>query len=134
MDKSKLYGKDANELLQRWDDGDVVHTIEMGGLGPGYEQALQITVFEILRHLLDTGADASAWDDKDVWSLAQDEISKAVMPHINGLGLSGAQWGAALSLATSFYIHGPEGAMNQVEQDRRIMVSRAMPEAPAATA
>ena len=34
------FGKDAAALLEKWDNGDVTHSIEMGGLGPGYEQAI----------------------------------------------------------------------------------------------
>ena len=30
---------DAAEQLRRWDAGDSIWTVEMGGLGPGYEQA-----------------------------------------------------------------------------------------------
>lgn len=34
----------CEEALARWDAGETVFTAEMGGLGPGYEQAIQETV------------------------------------------------------------------------------------------
>ena len=39
----------AAELVAAWDRGDLVPTIEMGGLGPGYEQAIQVLMIELLR-------------------------------------------------------------------------------------
>src|SRR5690349_6978437 len=41
--KEESYGKDAAVWVARFDEGRSVWSIEMGGLGPGYEQALQIT-------------------------------------------------------------------------------------------
>src|SRR3990172_3354015 len=45
----ELYGADAADWLKRWDEGRGVWSIEMGGLGPGYEQCIHITCAEILR-------------------------------------------------------------------------------------
>lgn len=133
-DKTKLYGKDAAELLRRWDDGTAVFTIEMGGLGPGYEQVIHIAAFEMLRHLLATKPDSSLWADSDIWAKAREEIDATVMPVVDHLGMSGAQHGAAMSLATAFYMSGPEETLGQVSDDRHIQVSRTFPEPPAETA
>lgn len=129
--KAELYGKDATELLQRWDAGTPVFTIEMGGLGPGYEQVIQIVAFEMLRYLLASKPDPDLWQDSDIWATARDEIDVAVMPSVDYLGLSGAQHGAAMSLATSFYMNGPKMTLKQVPADRQIQVSRTFPDAPA---
>lgn len=126
--KAEMYGKDAADLLARWDAGDSpIHTVEMGGLGPGYEQALQITAFEILRDLLTRKPDHSLWADEDAWKAERDIIDKNVSKIIDSLGLSGAQWGAAMSLATAWYMRGPVQVMSEVDDNRRTMVSKNFP-------
>jgi hypothetical protein len=37
------------EVVAAWDAGRVIWTVEMGGLGPGYEQTIQTLVVELLR-------------------------------------------------------------------------------------
>jgi len=131
----QLYGADCADLIARWDRGDIIHTIEMGGMGPGYEQCIQITMIEILRHFVATKPDAALWQDKDIWAQVRDEADKAVSPRVKYIGLSGAQWGAAMSLAAKFYTVGPRAIMADPQvKDRRIMASREIPQAPAAPA
>lgn len=119
--------EECKAQLAKWDAGDLVWTVEMGGMGPGYEQAIQITAFEILRHLVSAAPDHSNWDDEAEWAKARDVIDKAVGPVVNGIGLSGAQWGAAMGLATRFYMKGPKAARKEVDDDRSIMVSKNFP-------
>ncbi len=126
-DKSELYGTDGADVLARWDRGDIIHTIEMGGLGPGYEQCIQIVAMEILRICLQEDYDAESWDNKDNWAKDRDQIEKLAHPRIDQLGLSGAQWGAGLSLGTGFYMRSPSDLLSQVDGDRRIMASRGFP-------
>src|SRR3990167_269657 len=93
----------AAEALARWDAGQSVFTVEMGGLGPGYEQVIHIMAFEIIRELLSREVDwalcnrAHAGDEaaKREWRAFCDDVDKAVMPRITSLGSSGAQHGAA---------------------------------------
>ena len=54
-----IYGKDAAEWLERWDAGKPVWSVSMGGIGPGYEQALQIAAAETVRRLITTQPDIS---------------------------------------------------------------------------
>lgn len=123
----QLYGKDAADVLARWDAGRSVWSVEMGGLGPGYEQALQITAFEILRHLLSAKYDAAAWVSTEAWKVDRDKIEKAVFPVVDGLGLSGAQWGAALHIAFRQYRDGPLVFIKSAPDDRKIQVSKDWP-------
>jgi len=126
----KSYGADATVWLDRWDNGKSVWTIEMGGLGPGYEQCIHITCAEIIRHLLKKKYDVSLWEDEEVWKLNQAEIEKMSHenPIITKLGLSGAQWGAALNLAIQFYRRGPREIMrDEAVKSRHILVSRSFP-------
>lgn len=127
----QMYGKDATDWLDRWDANKGVWSIEMGGLGPGYEQAIQVTAAEILRHLLAENYSSVAWENSDEWKKDRDAIQKFSFedPVIKSLGLSGAQWGAALSLATKFYMDGPIKIMNTEEiKDRHIQVNKNFPQ------
>src|SRR5437667_4684256 len=95
-----LYPLTVDDALTRWDSGDSIFTVEMGGLGPGYEQCIHIVCFALLRHFKD--APRELFDDSeesrarighmmDEWLWAE--------PEINKLGLSGAQAGAGKTLA-----------------------------------
>jgi len=125
-----LYGKDIKEWLKRWDSGDTVWSIEMGGLGPGYEQAIQITVAENVRVMIDTNFDSSEWKDKEKWERDRDIIEKAAFANktIDDLGLTGAMFGAALNLATMLYSKSPIGVFTDERvKDRHIQVNKSMP-------
>lgn len=124
------YGADAADWLKRWDDGGSVWSIEMGGLGPGYEQCIQITTAEILRHLLERQYDVAKWDDSESWERDNKEIKTAGFANarISALGLSGAQWGAAMNLAIQFYRRGPRAVMtDELVKARHIQVQRTFP-------
>lgn len=121
--KAAIYPDTAQEALRRWDDGQGVFTIEMGGLGPGYEQAIQLLVFELLRDNLDKplptkDEDWRSWGD-------------ATVHRINGScgGFSGAQVGAAKNLAFHYLKDGYEATIRQFdnEKDRTIQVSNFWP-------
>lgn len=127
----EMYGKDTTDWLVRWDAGKSVWSISMGGLGPGYEQAIQITTAEIIRHLLEQQYDYTKWENKEVWKQDKDKIEAALFanPKVDALGLSGAMWGAAMNLALQFYRRGPREVMNDERvKDRHIQVSKAFPQ------
>jgi hypothetical protein len=130
VEAKEFYGKDAAEWLRRWDAGEIVHTIEMGGLGPGYEQCIHIVCAEILRHMIEANYLPESWNDEKVWKQVRDEIE--AMSHknatIKALGISGAQWGAAMNVALNIYRDGPAGIMlDKCVKDRHIQVSRTFP-------
>lgn len=120
----EMYGRDATEWLSRWDAGRGVWSITMGGFGPGYEQCIQITASEILRWLLKHTPDLSAYD---TWKRVDAEVMSS--HPVSGLGLSGAQWGAARNLASQLYRNGPRGLMTDDRgKERHIQVSRNFPD------
>jgi nitrogen fixation protein len=132
---AQMYCKDATEWLRRWDSGESVWSVEMGGLGPGYEQAIQITAAEILRDLLNRAIydyRADKWEtDEDQWVRDRDCIEKHVCGKdpVKKLGLSGAQWGAALSLAINLYRRTPIVVLTDpAVKGREIRVSRTFPQ------
>lgn len=130
-----MYGENAEDWLKRWDDGQTVWTIEMGGLGPGYEQAIHVACAEILRHLLQEQYNSSMWYSLDGtttedWEKDKEQIDEASFKSetISRLGLSGAQYGAAKQLAVYLYMKGPISLMKEeVAEKRKIQVSKYFP-------
>lgn len=126
--KESIYGKDCEELLSRWDEGRAVHTISMGGLGPGYEQVIHLLAFEMLRYLLKHKPDPETWQEPGVWEELRTDIDKSVEWASEKLGCSGSQYGAAMNIATVFYRNGPVKAMEMMkDKERHIMVSKNFP-------
>jgi len=124
------YGESVEDWLSRWDSGRTVWSVEMGGLGPGYEQAIQITIAELLRNMLAEKYDATAWTDEEKWKVDREKIRTASFanPVIDKLGLSGAQYGAATSVATKLYMDGPITCLTNPQiKDRLILVSKSFP-------
>jgi hypothetical protein len=108
------YGKDAADYLRKWDESGRAWSVAMGGFGPGYEQALQLAMFEALRIELDPDA-------------TLDHESFGANERVRHLGLSGAQAGAAMALARAIAAKGPIATIKGVDEDRRIQVSANAP-------
>jgi hypothetical protein len=127
----EMYGANAQDWLSRWDSGKSVWSIEMGGLGPGYEQCIHVTCAELLRFMLGKNYDHAFWEDPEIWARDREEITQASFQSqtIKDLGgITGAQFGAAMNLATMIYIHGPRSVMNDRRvKDRHIQVSKRFP-------
>jgi hypothetical protein len=124
--------KDAKEQLRRWDAGDSIWSIELGGLGPGYEQAIQIAAIEIVRDNL-----GKPLPDEKNWSTWGDHtISRIDQRLPDGKwscgGFSGAQVGAAKQLAHKWLKDGPAALLKEVPNDRHIQVSKFWPRAAGA--
>lgn len=124
MTNEEAINQELTELLNKWDSGGIIDTIEMGGLGPGYEQAIHITIFEMLRELVKAKPSRAAEDY--TWEKLDPIIDKA-MERLDNLGLSGAQWGAAKSVASAFYVKGYEESKKTFPEDRHIMVRNHFP-------
>jgi hypothetical protein len=108
--EEQMYGKDATEYLRRWDEEGRAWSIEMGGFGPGYEQALQMAMMEALRIELDPDA-------------ALDHATFGANARVQHLGLSGAQAGAAMSLARAIAADGPIVTLKKVDSNRHIQIN-----------
>lgn len=123
--KEQSYGKDCADLIRKWDEGHA-WSIELGGLGPGYEQCIQIMGFEMLRYLVDNNV-VIDWDDETSVKTAYEAAEESIKPIISKLGVSGGQFGAARNLAAVFYRNGPIKAMEMAPDDRRIQVGPNFP-------
>lgn len=105
------------ELVAAWDRGEPIPTVEMGGISPGYEQAIQVLVVELLRSCKPPlEGQTNTWGDDVV-----DRIDDACG------GFSGAQVLVAKNLAASVFHRGMRAVRDGVSEDRRIMVSNAWP-------
>jgi hypothetical protein len=100
----------------------------MGGFGPGYEQAIQITTAECLRHLL--AQNYAPTDDAEERKRRYKTMYDASLQNevIGKLRLYGAQYGAAANLALLLWERGPRETINDPRfRDRRIQVSKNFP-------
>lgn len=98
----------------------------MGGLGPGYEQALQILMVEYLRymHLIFQPRANPTEKQSELMSKTVHEL-----PSVAALGASGAMDGAAKHLAFQFFRQGPIGVMGDEKvKDRHIQISKNFPQ------
>lgn len=113
----------VEEALKMWDGNKPVFSIEMGGLGPGYEMAIQGLAFECMREI----RGFAKWDDKgelDKVNKMLDEVVHRFNDEPWG-GFSGAQVGAAKNLAAMVCRNGYRAALNQeVAKYRRIQVNK----------
>lgn len=130
----------TEQALAAWNNGDIVWSIEMGGMGPGYEQAIHIAAFEAIRYMLKTPPD---WEEIDsdtehedmphemrAWAKYRkimDEELFADDGPLKDAGMSGAQMGAAMNIASMFVKQGYKAAMDKCPEDRKIMVSNKWP-------
>lgn len=118
----------ARQALERWDSGDSLWTVEMGGLGPGYEQVIHIAAFELIRKLLLIQDNRLPFPDEgsDEWGPLLDRLMTDVNRE-QELGMSGAQAGASQSLAYKFVMFGYKHMLDQAPQDRLILVDSVWP-------
>lgn len=129
FDWRKATNEDA---LRAWDAGESVWSCELGGLGPGYEQCIQIMGFEMLRAIL-ANPPPIAWDAFDSDPKAarawwdRIEALAEVRAIIGKLQPSGAQVGAARNIAGIFARRGYSQGMEMVPADRRIQVRKHFP-------
>lgn len=108
------------ELKKAWLAGETVFSVEMGGLGPSYEQTIQNTAFEIFCRYL--GKPLPSKKGYEHWA---DDVFKE--PDHNDH--SGATGGAAKYLAYKFLSRGYCTAMREAQEqdsDRIIQVERGL--------
>jgi hypothetical protein len=120
-----------DDLLKHWDAGDTIWSIELGGLGPGYEQAIQIAAVEFSRGCKDL-KDIKKDDEEstDRFTKKCEEVLSAIDQKIGGL--SGAMFGAAKWLAFQWCFNGGPAALierlkKKGEDDRCIQVQKDFP-------
>ena len=112
----------VEEALKRWDSGGTLWTVERGGIGPGYEQAIQVGAIELCRVLV--GKELPEDDEplNQMFDQGLHEVCKEF-----DLGLSGAQAEAIQQLACRYLRDGWKNTVDSVPFDSRIMISNVWP-------
>lgn len=130
--RRETYGETFSDLLAKWDGGQSIWSIELGGIGPGYEQAIQVAAVEMAREGMDVPLEGPKEGHDAIW---KEVCNRALAKHNESLGgLSGAQFGAASWLSWK-WVHGggPAALIDDLksrgEGDRMILVSRSFPHA-----
>lgn len=132
MDHDFGPAQDAREQLRRWDGGGTIWSIEMGGMGPGYEQAIQVLAIEIVRDEIDKPVPTKPPKDWGDATITRVDVKQSDGTYSCG-GFSGAQVGVAKQLAYKWLTIGPAACIKQVEdQSRHIQVSAFWPRVPKA--
>lgn len=126
-----FYGITAEDVLSRWDSGLTIWSIECGGLGPGYEQGLQVLAVEIVREAIQRRAPRDAKLDEAKML----ELADAAVKRLGRLyGYSGAQVGMARWLAGKWLRVGPAALVREAKDrgqaERMIQVDRYWCRAP----
>lgn len=111
----------AKEALKLWDSKLPVWTVEVGGFGPGYEQAIHVAVFELLR-LTDCKLPPSSKKSSEVLDKLLQNIDR-----VKKLQLSGSQAAVAKHLAFLFIREGYKHTIEMHKNLPRIQVSRWFP-------
>ena|SRR3990172_6816604 len=114
--------KTATEALRRWREGKSVFTVELGGLGPGYEQCIHIGVFEIVRSM--NGRKPSS---VKAFERVADKAITLADKKLGRWGFSGAQAGAAKQFAYNVLMNGWKAELDRYPKNRRIQVERGFP-------
>lgn len=123
------YPSSARLWLEQWDRGDIVWTVEMGGLGPDYELAIQGFAAEIIRHLMNNDYDTETWKtDVDAWKRDRRIIRDATLHQAKDVsyiqGLSGTQADVAIELGVRLFLYSPQSVLSQESlKDRIIQVT-----------
>lgn len=128
---SKLKKWNTDKYLDDWDGGYAVLSVTMGSgmLGPGYEQAIQVLMVEILRKLKNLALP----EDEPSLNLKVDSLVDKVTAENEKLpgwrDFSGAQVGAAKCLAFQMWKSGciiPD----EIKESRKILISKHWIQAP----
>lgn len=117
-----------SEAVQNWKTGRTVWSVELGGMGPGYEQAIQIILWEILARWPGNPVLPEPKETDTEYPIAfTDHVNKVVKELDVGYGFSGAQVGSAKATAYQFLAYGYPAMMAKAPDDRTIQVSRNFP-------
>lgn len=119
----------CEEALALWDAGQPVFTVEMGGLGPGYEQAIHVVAMELVRYLTTI---------PELPPVEDEAANKVLLHQLRALvdkvdvemevgGLSPDQGSAAINLAFVTKRLGWRAAVRKAE-DRMIQVTKFFPQ------
>ena len=100
-------------LVAAYNNGDIVESVEMGGMGDGYEAAIQTVGFAIMESLCSISVPAKV----ERHNAVVEKASIKAMASIPDMGYSGAQVGAAQNMAAVLWRYGVSEGMNKARKD-----------------
>jgi hypothetical protein len=105
-----MNAKEQNKnALAQWDASEILWSIEMGGLGPSYEQCIQASAWEIIRDNINKTLKKSDW--KKFGEKTLNRIDKK-------FGHSGGTWGSAKWLAWRILDEGYDNFIERARKDK----------------
>lgn len=123
----------VREMIATWDDGGIIWSIDMGGLGPGYEQVIQIGIIELCRRMVNV--EIPEWEEGAVGEQINklfDDALHVACKEVAGLkGITGAQAGAMKQVAYNAITEGWPKMVESIPKGRKIQVSNNWPSAAA---
>ena len=115
---------DNGQLIAAWNNNQPVTVVEMGGLGPEYEQAIYILVFAFLTELLAQPQPINfELATKIILEITRLPTIETLITEVNP---TGTMFGAAWNAAFVFMRHGYEKGL-AMAPDRHIVVQKNFP-------
>jgi hypothetical protein len=125
VEKEEQHAETNAEIIEKWNGGGICWSVELGGLGPGYEQCIQMLLFEILTKW---GDKPMPKDDGENYPKEYEDLANETASTMDKeLGFSGARVGAAKATAYQFIKYGYAAQMAKAPKDRLIQVSKNFP-------
>ncbi len=109
----------TKEMLIKWNKGEEIESVEMGGIGDGYENAIQQNIFPLCEKIADNPV-MKETDEKKIEKI----INKILLEQSRDQDLSGAQAGAIKNVAYQFAKYGYQYMMDKAPKDRIIKVTK----------
>ena len=116
------YPETAKEALDMFIEGEVLWAIELGGFGPGYEQAIWDGIFQVIQAFHEEPREfwINEKEEKPRWA---DGLNDRLDEVLKDEGLSGAQFGAIKQTAWQMINTGWRKMMESAPEDRLIQIS-----------
>lgn len=115
----QIFKESIQEVVKKWKAGELVWSADLGGIGPGYEQAIQVLLFEICA---EQGDKPLIIGEMKKYPSEYEALVDRKVGELRAWGFSGAQVDQARSTAFQFLTIGYSEIMNKLPDDRRIMV------------
>jgi len=105
--------------LSLWDKGEIIPSIELGGLGPSYEMVIQVSAFELIRHFKGKAPKGTNKEIQDIMDNALFEMERTMK-----FGHSGGTAGQAKWLAYRYMKSGYKKTIQEAPSDRIIQIEK----------
>lgn len=120
------YPETAKDALDVFEHGELIHVVELGGLGPGYELCIWAGIFRMIKKY--HKEDVSSWVEGNAWKKSKtpyhDVVDDKLMAVSKDLELSGAQAGQIKNTTYQLLKYGWRKMMEGAPRERIIMLSK----------